>query len=93
MYETAGAQLAAYEILVKENYDAMQLPRELKRKKFHKLALQLKSNGKYQIHEYNDPEFNGDFHACLRMHWKRRTKYKTVKLKSEQQAANYFNKI
>jgi hypothetical protein len=79
MYKSTGAQLSGYEILVKENYDELELPKELKRRKFLRFGLDLKPTGNYELVQFKDANDEQDFTACVWLHWAKRNKYKTRK--------------
>lgn len=70
MYESTGAQLAAYEILIQENFKINVV------KKF---GLCLKKTGNYDPVDYGHPIYRQDFLAALHLHWRRRNHYKTQK--------------
>ena len=80
LYAACAPQLCGYEMLVKENWDALGLPQELKRKKIRLFALQLKGTGNYEFEEIkNKEECMQDFMACARIWWRRVDYYKTKK--------------
>lgn len=72
MYESTGAQLAAYAILLEECHGIKVQAR---------YGLLLKSNGSYDVVPFTDAIEKQDFLACLHLHWRRRNKYKTLTLK------------
>jgi len=70
MYKSAGAQLAAYAMLIEENY---------KTKIKERWGLLLKPSGNYELTQFKDKLDFTDFEACLYMYWRCRNKYKTIK--------------
>lgn len=71
MFESTGPQMSGYEILLLER---------LKIRVKQRFGLQLKPTGFYELTPFKDKAGDTlDFHACLRLHWQRRLKYKTKK--------------
>lgn len=79
MYPSTGPQLCGYDILVRENAEALGIPKEILRRKTKRYGLLLKPNGNYVLSNFNDLNDEQDFRACLWLHWAKRDKYKTSK--------------
>lgn len=59
VYKTTGIQLGGYEILLKENFP------ELEKYPCERVAVQLKKNGKFQCHHFNEDYYPARFLKCL----------------------------
>lgn len=68
MFNSTGAQLSGYEILLKELLGI---------KIDKRFGILLKPNGAYDLVPFDDRNDKQDFLACVHLHWQRREKYKT----------------